>query len=48
MVPVIFDTDGSIVHFAQGYNRGDEKELEKMVRELLGLGAEIECSDEKP
>lgn len=43
----LIDTDGSIVHFAQGYNKGDEKELEALVRGLLGLEAETECSDEK-
>jgi peroxiredoxin len=44
--------DGSVVHFAQGYRPGDEKELESKVRELLGMGVGAGAgeghSDEKP
>jgi peroxiredoxin len=43
----LIDTDGSIVHFAQGYNKGDEKELEELVRGLLGLEAEENSSEEE-
>ena len=41
----LIDTNGLIVHFAQGYNRGDEKNLEELVRGLLGLEAEASGSD---
>jgi peroxiredoxin len=44
----LIDQEGGIVHYAQGYNRGDEKELEELVRGLLGLEAGEEAdSDEK-
>jgi peroxiredoxin len=43
----LIDKDQRIVHYAQGYNKGDEKELEELVRGLLGLEAGESADSEK-
>jgi thiol-disulfide isomerase/thioredoxin len=37
--------DGTIAYFAQGYLPGDEKKIEKLVRELLGVGTGEQAPD---
>ncbi|MBD3161089.1 MAG: redoxin domain-containing protein [Candidatus Eisenbacteria bacterium] len=39
--------DGEILHFAQGYSKGDEKELEEKIRGLLELGPQTEAEEDE-
>jgi peroxiredoxin len=45
---VVLDADGNIRYRHTGYRPGDEQELEKIVRELLGEPAEAPAAEEAP